>query len=342
MAELTFEQFGLLQEAVRGTAVGAGVGKSVHQFDLAGTLKPAEEFYQPQAARGTRIRNYRSARVREWGTWSAEGDLDLNYFPVLANLCLAGGVTPTTPTNGVLTRDWLYTPSALTDDVKTGTFYFGDPNVQIMQGAFGTIDDLTISGDTTGTDAVHIALAGRTQALVPQAPTAWKAMSAGGLVLPGTIQVFVDTTSAIGTTPLNDRVVSAEHHWANGFSYKFGSGAGGAQAALSYNRIGLAPRFCEATFRFEWLDMAQYNNWKNADIVRVRTQYFCPTLIEAVTPTYYPFIRIDTYGRFQVPDYDEIESTNRGLTFVQHSMYNTSLGYDWAVQDRCTRANLTS
>jgi hypothetical protein len=344
LSEIPFEKFGLYPEATPGTPIGAGVGESVHQFDMPGTITPRDEMYRPQASRGTLFRNYRSKRMREWAEWTAEGDYDNRAAPLFYSMALAGGVTPTTPTSGVLTRQWIHAPNGLANDLLTSTMYFGDPNVQVFQGAFGTVDDLTITGDKAGTEAVKWSMSGRTNGLLPQAPTAWKAMNISDLFAPGNMQVWIDGPSnPIGTTDVTDLVVSASHHWVNDLAYKFGSNPGGVNSTLGYGRIGRAPRACEVTFNMEFLDLIYYNFWKNADFLKTRVRYYGP-LIEAVAGpiNYYSYTTLEVYGKFNAPDLSEIENTNRGWTFVIPSEVYATVGYDWRATLETTRTNLTS
>src|SRR6266487_2280046 len=128
-SELTFEYLALALETTRGTAISP----PTHYLPVKGMIKPVREKYRPEESRGTLARNYRNKTVRTSAELSGEGGLDPNYLPLIANLMVKTNSSPTTPTNGILTRLWTYTPTMTSDDLKSATCYFGDPNVQIFQ-----------------------------------------------------------------------------------------------------------------------------------------------------------------------------------------------------------------
>src|SRR6476620_4502560 len=130
-AELAYEYLAIALEATRGTAVTPPTA----YLPFKGMVKPIREKYRPEESRGTLAKNYRSKTVRTSSEWSGEGGLDPNYCPLVFNLFMKAVTTPTTPTNGVLTRLWTFVPTMTSDDLKSATFYFGDPNVQIFQSA---------------------------------------------------------------------------------------------------------------------------------------------------------------------------------------------------------------
>src|SRR3982751_2609046 len=158
-AELPFEYLALALHATRGTAITP----PTHNLPLVGTITPIREKYRPEESRGTLAEWYRSKTVRTSATWEGEGGADPNYAPLLFNLIAKANSTPTTPALGVLTRLWTYTPTMTSDDLKSATIYFGDPNVQIFQSAYCMADELTVSADATTDDAATFGLTGAGQ-----------------------------------------------------------------------------------------------------------------------------------------------------------------------------------
>ena len=130
-----------------------------------GTLKPVKEWYRPDEARGTLVEAYRSKVAREWSEWSGEGPLDVYLLPVLLNMCVTGNMTgqPTTPSGATNSRLWTFTPTINSNDLKVATFFWGDRNVQMFEGRYGTLDELTITADASGTDGSKMSAGGRTQ-----------------------------------------------------------------------------------------------------------------------------------------------------------------------------------
>lgn len=160
MAEIPFEALLLGLESTTGTGV-----EPTHYASMVGTLNPVVERYRPDEARGTLVEAYRSRIVREHSEWSADGPLDVYLLPVLLNMAVTGNMTgqPTTPGGATKTRLWTFKPAITSNDLKTATLFWGDRNVQMFEGRFGTIDELTISADASSTDGSTMSVSGRTQ-----------------------------------------------------------------------------------------------------------------------------------------------------------------------------------
>ncbi len=160
MAEIPFEALLIGLESTPGTGV-----EPTHYASMVGTLNPVVERYRPDEARGTLVEAYRSKIVRQHSEWSADGPLDVYLLPVLLNMCVTGNMTgqPTTPGGGTNSRLWTFKPAITTNDLKTATLFWGDRNVQMFEGNFGTVDELTISADASSTDGSTMSASGRTQ-----------------------------------------------------------------------------------------------------------------------------------------------------------------------------------
>ncbi len=160
MAEIPFEALLLGLESTPGTGV-----EPTHYASMVGTLRPVAERYRPDEARGTLVEAYRSKIVREHSEWSGEGPLDVYLLPVLLNMAVTGNMTgqPTTPGGATNSRLWTFKPTINANDLKTATLFWGDRNVQMFEGRFGTIDELTISANASSTDGSTMSVSGRTQ-----------------------------------------------------------------------------------------------------------------------------------------------------------------------------------
>ena len=160
MAEIPFEALLLGLETTAGTGV-----EPTHYANMTGTLKPMVERYRPDEARGTLVEAYRSKIVRQWSEWSGEGPLDVYILPVLLNMAATGNMTgqPTTTGGATNSRLWTFTPAITTNDLKTGTLFWGDRSVQMWEANFATIDELTITADASSTDGTMISVSGHAQ-----------------------------------------------------------------------------------------------------------------------------------------------------------------------------------
>lgn len=324
MAEIAFEAFAAALEATRGTAVTP----PTHYFPLVGSITPETSYYEPQEARGTLFRRYRQQRVRDAATWTAEGGADPRYLPFMLNLITGAGVI-TTPTNGVLTRLHTHKPSGTTDAIKTATLYFGDPNVQIWQSDFAYANEFTISADASGTDGATMTIGGNANPMIEVATPTFPAQTIGSLLIPGTMQIWMDTSSAIGTTELTGRLISADLTINNGVVSKFL--AGGPTGGTTYSRIGRGRPEVSSTFQMEVPDTTQMDLMLAATSVKVRIK-ISGDQIEAVTPTYYEAVSWDVFGKLKFDGWGELEGTNRTATFRIDSIYDSTLGADYQVQ----------
>jgi len=404
MADIAFEYLALALENVRGVKVTP----PTHYANMQGMLSPRKERYRPQENRGTLAEFHRSKAVQQWAEWEATGPLDVDLMPVLLNMSVAPLTSPSTPTGATNTRLWAFVPTMNDDDLETASVYWGDPNVMVWSGAFGTIDTLTIASDASGTDGATMSVSGRTQKLVDEvAVTATTATisaataaapvvltstahglsdgdriqisgvvgmtelngryfvvsesaantmelrnedgtdhtaytSAGTITLMSTgptlpsqttgeliagvdMQLWLDTSSAIGTTAITGRVVSAEHVIPVGYAYKFL--AAGPGSSLTYTRVGRAVRSMVTTVVLELIDDAQINIFEADTSAKLRVRHNGP-LIEG---SWYNYVEVDTYGYFDFEDWGDLEGANRTVTLSITSEYDTTLSADFRV-----------
>lgn len=337
-SELAFEYLALALEATRGTAVTP----PTHYLPISGNIKPIREKYRPAESRGTLAEYYRSKTVHTSAEWSGEGGLDPNYAPLLFNMFVKAVTSPTTPTNGILTRLWTFTPTMTSDDLKSATFYFGDPNVQIFRSTYCMGDELTISADASGTDAATWSVKGMgafpSRVSAPTLP----AQSIGDLVMPGAMQLWIDTSSAIGTTAVTGRFISTDWTIPTGNAYKYY--AAGPTGGLNFTKTGRGKRHAEATITVELNDLsiaaaAEYLTWEADTIVKMRIR-LNGSLIESVTPDYYSYVQLDIYGALDAFDWGDVEGANRTMQFTVQSEYNSTAGADFVLSVQNQRTTL--
>lgn len=339
--ELAFEKLALALETTKGTAIAT----PTHYLPLSGSMKPIREIYRPDETRGTLAEYYRAKTVRADMEWDAEGGLDPNYMPLLFNLFVKGGVTsPTTPTNGVLTRLWTFAPAMTTDTLNSATMVFGDPNVQVFQSAYTMGEELTISADATGTDAATVSAKGWGQFPTRVSAPTFPAQSIGDMVMPGAMQLWIDTSSAIGTTEVTGRFISTEWTIPTGLVRKHY--AGGPTASLNFTKHGVGKRHAEAKITVELNDVSvgaggEYRLWEADTVVKMRIR-LNGSLIETVASPgpYYSYVQLDIYGPLDSFDWGDVEGTNRTMTFTVMSQYDATAGYDFALLCQNTRTSI--
>jgi hypothetical protein len=331
MAEIAFEKFGIALEATRGTLVDP----PTHLLPWAGTLTPQSERYYPNDQDGTLAEHRRSATVRKWASWDVPATaLDTVYFPLVCEMALRGGVTPTTPGGGTTARLWTYTPTMDTDTIKTASAWWGDPNVQAFSSPFVGVDEFTVSADTAGTEGATLALKGMGAFPAKDTPASWPAALATPILIPQLMQLWIDTSSAFGTTEINDaRLIAAQFKLATGVTRKWT--ANGPTSTMSFTRMGRAKRHAEMMLRFEVPDANQFDAFTDT-FVKARLRLNGP-VIEAALRHYVEF---DIYGPLTAPSWGELEGSNRTLEFTILSHYETGMAADFAIKVQNNRATL--
>jgi len=337
MAEITFESMACAQEVTPGTPIAA----PTVFMNLFGTLDPTIEYYEPDESSGMLAQRMRTKQVRKYGQWNADGPLDPNtLIEFLENIAVAG-VTPDNTAPKVLTFTWDYTPTMTADDVEFLTIFFGDPNMtHIFQGSYGWIDTLTIASDASGVDGATLSLSGMTQFPAKLTPPSYPTQAFAPLIAGINMELFLDTSSVIGTTAVTGRVVSAQHVLSGGFSPKYI--AAGQTADLTYSRHGRGKRGMVTTVVMEVPDWTEYDIAVLEDTVAKLRVVHNGALIESVTPDFYYHVIVDTYGQFRFTGWGELEGTNRTATFEVHSEYDSTLGADWRIEVQNTASALAS
>lgn len=322
--ELAFELMAAALEATRGTPVTP----PTHYFPLVGTLSPTPDFYEPTEARGTLVKRYRQQKVRDSSDWTADGGADPRYLPFFLNMVTGPGVI-TTPTNGVLTRLHTHKPSISSDAIKTATLYFADPNIQTWQADFAYLNDFSITADASGTDGATMSVAGKANPMVEVSTPTFPAQTIGSILVPSAMELWIDTSSAIGTTAVTGRLVSADLTIANGVTAKYL--AAGPTGGLTYNRLGRDRPDVSTTFQLEVPDTTQMDQALAATAVKVRIRV-SGDLIESVTPDYYEYVQWDVYGKLKFDSWGDLEGTNRTATFRIDTIYDSTLAADFQIR----------
>jgi hypothetical protein len=337
-SEVAFEIFAAALETTRGTAVSP----PTHYLPLAGTITPTRTKYRPDEQRGTLEEFYRSKTVRTGCTWTGESGADPNYAPLIYNMVVKPVSAPTTPTNGILTRLWTFAPTITADDLKSATLYSGDPNVQIFQASYCMADTLTVSADAGGEDAVTWKLegAGRFPARIT-APTL-PAQNIGDLLMPGAMQLWIDTTLAIGTTEITGRFIQTEWTIPTGVTYK--NYANGPTGGLNFTKTGRKKRHAEAMIVVALNDLSigtggEYRLWEADTIVKMRIR-LNGSLIESVTPDYYSYLQLDIYGPLDAFDWGTVADSNRTMQFTVQSEYNSVAGGSFVLYCQNTKTSI--
>lgn len=335
MAEIPFETMRLALETTRGTAETA----PTHLLNLAGMIKPAITRYRPKEARGTRAQNYRHVDTRKSAEWEAEGDADVVMLPVLLNKAVAPVTSPSTPGTAVLSRLWAFVNNLTADNIKSSTIWWGDPSLSQLQSDFCVLDEIEFENDASGEEVLTVKAKGMggmpTKVSAPAATT-----PIAGATLPGQLmQCWMDSASAIGSTAINGRVISAKHTIKTGATYKYL--AGGPTSNLDFALIGREVVVGLTTeLKLELIDFTEYDLWEAGTVMKTRIRHN-GSMIENISATkYYNYAEFDTYGPLLDLDWGDNQGSNRAVSFKIESTYDSVLASDFAVRVQNQRTSL--
>lgn len=325
MAEILQEVLLGVLESTRGTAITT----PTHLLNVSDgmMLLPRKTFHNVSTVTGTRAEFAINTKTYEDTALNPSGTLDLRQAPFWANM-YAGAGTIATPSGGTLSRTHTHVPGMSTDSAKSATFSSGDPNVQVWQSAYHMLDDYTVTFDASSDEAVSFSAntVGQpwTEISDPVVPTQTEVVPAYGI----DTDLWIDTSSAIGTTAITGRLVSGEWRIVRARSRK--RHARGAGAVRTFDATGIGRDHAELDLTFELYDLAQTDLFSDETDVKVRLR-LNGSLIEG---TLYNYYQVDIYGKLQDLAFDTFMDTNRTVTFTIMSTYNTharSAGHDWRV-----------
>lgn len=323
MAEIAFEALAVALESTRGTAIT----NPTHYLNMAGMITPQQEKYRPDESRGVLAAATRSKTVKRWAEWEGEGPLDVRTLPLLLSQCVATTPSATLTETGVYL--WTYTRTMTADSIKSGTYWWGDPNVQVFRGAYGFADEIVIAADATGNDGATMSASGRTQFPTTVSAPTYPSYLTPPMIAPADMQVWLDTSSAIGTTAITGRVLSAELTISSGVTYKWL--ASGPSGGLNYQLTGREKTSPVCKLVMELPDVTQYNLYANSSgdtTIKARVRLNGPL----AGATAYYFVEWDIYGPFDALSWGDNEGSNRTIELEITGEYQSAISSDLIVR----------
>lgn len=321
MAEIAFEKFALALEVARGTAVTP----PTDTLDMKGSITPMEDVARPDNNAGTLAKNKRSEIIHKWCEWELEGDADVKRLPKLANTFMQPVSAPTTPVGATLARLWTFLRLLTADTIKSTTLYGGDPNQMMLKAPYAMTDEFEMSSDTGGDDMVQMSLSGHgrwptdlTGVSIPVLPAA----ATYPTLVPQDMQLWIDTSGAIGDTEVLDRVLNVTVTTPTGVTYKYP--ATGPTGGRTYSRTGREKAAPEMVIEFDFVDQDEYDKFKDGVDVKARVRF---NGAEIETGFRY-FVEWDIYGKLTDPSWGELEGSNRTLELTIVGEENASVGSD--------------
>lgn len=216
----------------------------------------------------------------------------------------------------------------------TKVFITGVVGMVELNDRFFTIDDAATDTftlvDEDGTGHTAYVSGGTVRVVAPPFPSQLTAP----LIIGQEMQMWLDTSSAIGTTAITGRLISAEHTIPVGYVPKYLATGPGSDG--SFTRLGRPTRSLTTTIKLELLDLDQMELFEDNTTVKLRVRHNGP-LIEG---SLYHYFQVDTYGPMTLDEFTDLEGVNRAVQFTVVSEYDATLGADWRVLVQNDRATL--
>ena len=332
--ELAFETLLAAIESTRGTAISA----PTHLIHLGGSITPTKSVQAPDESRGTLASNYRTVATRYGATFEiTEGPVDTRILPFLLSGILNGNVSATTPGGATNTREWAFVRDITADDIESYTLWFGDSSIRQWVGAYAMFLEATLSNDASSEDGVlTFSGNGECRKIATNSPADAAPAATAGAMLPGQMMsLFIDTSSAIGTTAVTGRLVSASHTLRTGVTFKYLGG--GASSTLDFARTGRSRVIgITTTIVMELPDMTQYDNWANHDTLKVRVVHNGATIETGFNHQ----VIVDTYGPFTALSWGTNADSNRTVELTIEGQVDATLASDCQIVVRNASATL--
>lgn len=330
-SELYIERVHLALESTRGTAITT----PTHSLNLKGMLSPGLEYWEPKESRGEMAAVYSRRIARTGSAWTVEGPADVNYLPVLLNMAVAPLTSPSTPGGATLSRLWSFIRNMVADDLKTATIIW-TLDTQPLVSDYCLVDQLTLSNSSVSAEGLWVSITGA-GGVPADIATPTPAANIAGELLPGAnMSLWIDTSSAIGTTAVTGRLLSVNHVINPGVTYKHV--AAGPTASMDYSDSGRDPDAVglTTTLVMEVPDMVQYDLMLAGTVTKTRVRHN-GALIEGAL---YNYVDVDTYGPLKFGGWGTNQNSNRTATFIIESIKDATLGADYRVAVQNARTTL--
>lgn len=338
--ELAFERFsGALETTTgRGTAETA----PTHVFNDRIVLTPFINYMEPDESRGQKFTKFRQIPARKGAAFAGAGPADSNLIPFWLHMAVVNGISPTQPdaVNGPNTYLWSFVPDVDQDDINSMTAWWGEPNIQYFRSTFAALQEFGLSNDSNSDAEAGYTISGITQFPSKVSAPTIPANIAGGLFAGNQMQLWLDTGSAIGTTELTDRLVSANHNLTTGVVAKYI--AAGPDHALDFVDIGIDPTVGRLVtdITLEIPDMTEYDIWAAATVAKLRVRHNSQLIESGGGNDFYRYIEFDNYGVLKFTGWGENVNSNRTATFRVESINDDTLGAPYRVAVQNNRSSL--
>lgn len=326
--EIAFERLGIALETTRGTAIA----NPTHLIPMSGYLKPEFTVFTPTESRGILNDRPRTKITKKWSSFSGDAmGLDVYYLPVLANMWLAPVTTPTTPSGATSARLWTFPRVMNADSQKSATIWWDEPATGADKAPWGMIDSGTITSDGTGDDGATMQFSGFAQDATNGSSPTFPALLTAPLITPQEMQAWLDTSSAMGTTLLQNSLLSASMSLGGQRSQKFYPGGPGG--TRTFGGVGVKKNHPTVDLAFEY-SSSLATTLKSDSVFKTRIRMNGPAIETIAGPnTLYHFVEYDVWLTPDSLDFgDWADGTNRTITGTFGGTYDATAGTDLIVR----------
>lgn len=268
--------------------------------------------------------------------------LNLPFFAYLQRALLNGtspltGVSPGGSTTTVY--DYATVRDLTSDSQKVWTIFQGDPNAQSFIAPDVSIESVTIKGDATANDGVvQLDVSGWSGAVDDIASPTYPSKTTSSLLAAAHAAIYVDSTSAIGTTEYTDYLTTYEVMIPSGrVPKKVAQGAGAELGPTRRGVDGTTTPTMKPSFEWNPTLRALARNQTQVKVRLVLSGVFIET---AASVDYYESITIDMYGILELDSTGDNAGTNETRTYLLEGEVNSAIASDVRVVTRLSTSTI--
>lgn len=325
MGEVALRKLQAALEVTRGTDLAA-----TRKVYATGHMEKNIDLIAPMEDRGTFISNYRSTQGVVTASLPLEGGCSYEDLPWWFQLALKGGVAGVL--RAVTAYDYTFVPTAGTDDLKSGTFEWGD-DTQAFEMQYGMVDTFEITGALNSYWSFSVGLIG----------TDMKTATFTGALSDRTVEdvntyltkLAIGAAGAVPSSYMSGRFIGFKLSINNHLARKYF--ADGAAPTLGGMGRGKREYSLELTFEGNAATISERTVWE-AGTNRVARITATGSAIAGSTGPVLRTVDIVFPGKWQAYVVGE-RDTNTIFTATMRNEYDSALAYDLSVV--CTNGLVT-
>jgi len=317
-----FDQLFIAEESTPGT----GETTMEHRFGLNGHIKHQSPPTKIRHNDGSRAQNSQSEILKQWGEISASGaaTVDDVYYALRALLD-----DPTTSSPETDTDLHVWTPAVVTDaDAFMPSTLMAVNKSQtvkpVKSGSYGIVQQVVFTNDASGANVAQLSLNAKCNYPVD--------LDLTGLVFPSIrtpvkfhplkMQMWLDTSSVIGTTELAGRIVKVTHTIMNGVQELFVP-IGASADVPDYSNVAYGLRAGVKTDVQIRLATDSLLSDVFKEYVKLRVRHNAEALTNG-----FAYLEVDTYGKLTVNSRDTVGDNVTAWNISIEGELDVTLGSD--------------